>query len=179
MSSLNQVHIKILDKLQLKQATIFSGISPKAMRRVFAAWSLFSIIVAIIVVMAPGLSQTFVLTVFGTLVAFTLAMFAQSRIAEGWPAILSVEEEICVVRDPQKREFICVPYSLITRVEPALIKPNKKAIALMLDTTRLNDADRRTLNQAVWPREDRLLALAHFISRDKACRKIRAALSLT
>ena len=178
MSTGEHIKIKTLDKDTLKQATIFSGISPRAMRRVFAAWSLFSIIVAIIVVMAPGLSQTFVLTVFGILVAFTVAMFAQSRIAEGWPAVLTTENEICVIRDPQKREFICVPVSLVKQAEPAFIKPNKKALALMLDTSQLSAQDIETLNKAVWPRDDRLLALAQFISRDKACRNIQQALAL-
>ncbi len=173
----NLVSVKTLDKEQLKHATIFSGISPKAMRRVFAAWCIFCVVVAIIVVMAPDLSQVFQLTVFGVLIAFTLAMFGQSRIAEGWPAVLSSDDEICVIRDPQKREFICVPVSLVTAAEPALIKPNKKALALMLDTQRLSENDVSTLNQAVWPRDDRLLALAHFISRDKACRKINSFLS--
>ncbi len=171
----NQVSVKTFSKEELKQAVIFSGISPKAMRRVFAAWCVFCLVVAIIVVMAPDLSQVFQLTVFGVLVAFSLAMFAQSRIAEGWPAMLSSEDEICVIRDPQRREFICVPPSLATSAEPALIKPNKKAIALKLDTAKLSSADVETLNQAVWPRDDRLLALAQFISRDKACAKLRKA----
>lgn len=171
----NQVSVKTFSKNELKQTVIFSGISPKAMRRVFAAWCVFCMVVAIIVVMAPDLSQVFQLTVFGVLVAFSLAMFAQSRIAEGWPAILSSEDQICVVRDPQRREFICVPASLATAAEPTLIKPNKKAIALKLDTAKLSSADVDTLNQAVWPRDDRLLALAQFISRDKACTKLRQA----
>ena len=93
----NLVSVKTLDKEQLKHATIFSGISPKAMRRVFAAWCIFCVVVAIIVVMAPDLSQVFQLTVFGVLIAFTLAMFGQSRIAEGWPAVLSSDDEICVL----------------------------------------------------------------------------------
>ncbi|MBU2977188.1 hypothetical protein [Alteromonas sp. C1M14] len=179
MSSANNIQIKVLEKEQLKHAVVFSGISPKAMRRVFAAWSLFSVIVAIIVVLAPGLSQTFQLTVFGILIAFTLAMFAQSRIAEGWPALIGADNEVCVVRDPPKREFICVPKSLVKTIEPTLIKPNKKALALILDTERLSEEDAKILNKAVWPRDDRLLALAHFISRDKACKKVSAFLALS
>lgn len=179
MSSSNNIQIKKIEKEQLKHAVVFSGISPKAMRRVFAAWSLFSTIVAIIVVLAPDLSQSFQLTVFAILIAFTLAMFAQSRIAEGWPAIIATENEICVVRDPNKREFICVPMSLVSKVEPAFIKPNKKAVALILDTEQLSDEDKHQLSKAVWPREDRLLALAHFISRDKACSKISSFLALS
>jgi len=169
----NQVSVKTFSKEELKHAVIFSGISPKAMRRVFAAWCVFCVVVAIIVVMAPDLSQVFQLTVFGVLIAFSVAMFAQSRIAEGWPAMLSCGDEICVVRDPQMREFVCVPSSLVTAAEPTLIKPNKKAIALKLNTERLTATDLDTLNQAVWPRDDRLLALAQFISRDKACTKLR------
>lgn len=171
----NQVSVKTFSKEELQHAVIFSGISPKAMRRVFAAWCVFCVIVAIIVVMAPNLSEVFQLTVFGVLVAFTLAMFAQSRIAEGWPALLSSEGEICVIRDPHSREFICVAPSLVVKAEPTMIKPNKKAVALILDTKQLSETDIATLNQAVWPRDDRLLALAQFISRDKACTRIREA----
>ncbi|QJR82295.1 hypothetical protein CA267_016835 [Alteromonas pelagimontana] len=176
MTASTYVTIRTFDKAQLKQAIIFSGISPKVMRRVFGAWILFALIVGVIVSLAPDLSKTFIFTTFGALIAFTIAMFAQSRIAEGWPSIVFLENEICVIRDPQKREFICVLPDAVKQVEPSFIKPNKKAVAVVLDSEKLSQHDVVLLNKAVWPRDDRLLGLAHFIPREEACERIRETL---
>ncbi|AIF99266.1 MAG TPA: hypothetical protein DCW74_09510 [Alteromonas australica] len=169
MSSQSSVVLRQYDKQTLKHVDIISGISPNAMRRVFGGWILFVAIVAVIVSVAPDLSVQFIgLTLF-VLVAFTLLMFGQSRISEGWPAIICDDNTVGVVRDPVKREYICVDKSLVTVANPTLIKPNKKAIEIVLDASRLTESDVAVLNQAVWPRSDRLLGLSHFKRREDAC----------
>ncbi len=173
MASSPKVTLVTLTKNDIRQARVFSGISPKAMRRVFFAWIAFVVIVSLLVIFAPKLSTSFTLITLGTLTAFTLAMFAQSRISEGWPAILAKDEQLHIVRDPYKREFFCISPALVSDIEPTVIKPNKKAIALKLDGEKLSAEDIDTLNSAVWPRDNKLLALAHFIPRDKACRSIK------
>ncbi|WP_375277741.1 hypothetical protein [Alteromonas australica] len=169
MSLQSSVVLRQYDKQTLKHVDIISGISPNAMRRVFGGWILFVAIVAVIVSVAPDLSVQFIgLTLF-VLVAFTLLMFGQSRISEGWPAIICDDNTVGVVRDPVKREYICVDKSLVTVANPTLIKPNKKAIEIVLDASRLTESDVAVLNQAVWPRSDRLLGLSHFKRREDAC----------
>jgi|TARA_Y100001970_G_C14141203_1_gene807181 hypothetical protein len=169
VSSQSSVVLRQYDKQTLKHVDIISGISPNAMRRVFGGWILFVAIVAVIVSVAPDLSVQFIgLTLF-VLVAFTLLMFGQSRISEGWPAIICDDNTVGVVRDPVKREYICVDKSLVTVANPTLIKPNKKAIEIVLDASRLTESDVAVLNQAVWPRSDRLLGLSHFKRREDAC----------
>ena len=169
MSSQSSVVLRQYDKQTLKHVDIISGISPNAMRRVFGGWILFVAIVAVIVSIAPDLSVQFIgLTLF-VLVSFTLLMFGQSRISEGWPAIICDDNTVGVVRDPVKREYICVDKSLVTVANPTLIKPNKKAIEIVLDASRLTESDVAVLNQAVWPRSDRLLGLSHFKRREDAC----------
>jgi len=169
VSSQSSVVLRQYDKQSLKHVDIISGISPNAMRRVFGGWILFVAIVAVIVSVAPDLSVQFIgLTLF-VLVAFTLLMFGQSRISEGWPAIICDDNTVGVVRDPVKREYICVDKSLVTVANPTLIKPNKKAIEIVLDASRLTESDVAVLNQAVWPRSDRLLGLSHFKRREDAC----------
>ncbi|QPG06723.1 hypothetical protein IT774_06175 [Salinimonas marina] len=174
MKSSTHIELVKLQKSQIRHAKVFSGISPKAMRRVFSTWVIFAILVWILVMFAPGLSSTFILSTALVLVVFTIAMFAQSRVGEGWPAVLVEDDKLHVVRDPYKREFFRLSPELVAHVEGTLIKPNKKAIALVLHTEQLAQEDINMLNQAVWPREDRLLALAHFISRDKACENLNA-----
>jgi len=169
VSSQSSVVLRQYDKQTLKHVDIISGISPNAMRRVFGGWILFVAIVAVIVSVAPDLSVQFIgLTLF-VLVAFTLLMFGQSRISEGWPAIICDDNTVGVVRDPVKREYICVDKSLVTVANPTLIKPNKKTIEIVLDASRLTESDVAVLNQAVWPRSDRLLGLSHFKRREDAC----------
>lgn len=169
MSSQSSVVLRQYDKQTLKHVDIISGISPNAMRRVFGGWILFVAIVAVIVSVAPDLSSQFIgLTLF-VLVAFTLLMFGQSRISEGWPAIICDDNTVGVVRDPVNREYICVDKSLVIAANPTLIKPNKKAVEIVLDDSRLTESDVAVLNQAVWPRSDRLLGLSHFKRREDAC----------
>ncbi|WP_137166655.1 hypothetical protein [Salinimonas lutimaris] len=172
MSQPENIEIVKLNKQQILDADVFSGISPKSMRQVFGSWIIFVVIVAMLVIFAPEMSMSFIWSTLAVLALFTVAMFAQSRISEGWPAVLALEEKLLVVRDPFKREFFKVNPALVTQAEPTVIKPNKKAIAVHLDPQQLSDADKDVLSQAVWPRDDQLLALAHFISRERACEKI-------
>ncbi|MDO6567630.1 hypothetical protein Q4561_11230 [Alteromonas sp. 1_MG-2023] len=172
MNSGSVVELRNYEKSQLKQVSVISGISPNAMRRVFGGWILFAALVGIIVSVAPDLDSQFIgLTLF-VLVAFTLVMFWQSRISEGWPAIICDDDYIGVVRDPVLREYVCVQKSIITDAKPALIKPNKKAVEMSLDTSLLTDSDMAILKQAVWPREDKLVGLAHFKRREDACESV-------
>lgn len=169
MESQSSVIIRHYDKQSLKLVDVISGISPNAMRRVFGGWISFAAIVGVIVAVAPDLSAQFIgLTLF-VLIAFTLVMFGQSRISEGWPAIICDNDYIGVVRDPVKREYICVPSALVKEVNPTLIKPNKKAIEIVLDSEQLSEQDQDVLNQAVWPRDSKLIGLAHFKKREDAC----------
>ncbi|MCW8108269.1 hypothetical protein OPS25_07155 [Alteromonas ponticola] len=167
------VNLREFDKTQLKQAKVLSGISPAILRRVFIGWLLFCFVVAAIVAAAPDLSDSFVLMTLTILVVFTIVMFAQNRLDEGWPAIIYLDEEIGVVCDPQARKYICVPLHLIEGVKATTIKPNKKAVAILLKENRLSHADKDILNEAVWPREDKLLATVYYTSSARLCRKIR------
>ena len=169
MESQSSVFIRHYDKQSLKVVDVISGISPNAMRRVFGGWIFFAAVVGVIVSVAPDLSAQFIgLTLF-VLVAFTLVMFGQSRITEGWPAIICDNNYIGVVRDPVKREYICVNSALVKEANPTLIKPNKKAVEIVLDSEQLSAEDQEVLNQAVWPRDNKLIGLAHFIKREEAC----------
>lgn len=172
MSSPSSVVLRHYDKQDLKHVNVISGISPNAMRRVFGGWILFAAMVAVIVAVAPDLTLQFIGLTVAILVAFTLVMFGQSRIAEGWPAIICDDDFIGVVRDPVKREFICVHKSLVVDAKPALIKPNKKAVEIKLDSDNLSDEDVAVLKQAVWPRTDELLGLSHFKRREDACESV-------
>ncbi|MCW8090299.1 hypothetical protein [Alteromonas sp. ASW11-130] len=172
------VNIREFNKTQLKQAKILSGISPAILRRVFIGWLLFCFVVAGIVAAAPDLSDTFVLMTLCILVLFTIAMFAQNRLDEGWPAIIYLNDEIGVVCNPQARKYICVPLHLIEDVKPTTINPNKRAVAILLKENRLTEADRDILNEAVWPRDDKLLANVYYTSAARLCRKIRKYIQL-
>ncbi|MBR9782905.1 MAG: hypothetical protein GYB34_00850 [Gammaproteobacteria bacterium] len=172
MESQSSVIIRQYDKQSLKVVDVISGISPNAMRRVFGGWIFFAAVVGVIISVAPDLSTQFIgLTLF-VLVAFTLIMFGQSRISEGWPAIICDDDLIGVVRDPVKREYICVKSSLVKAANPTLINPNKKAIEIVLDTDQLSEEEQRVLDQAVWPREGKLIGLAHFKRREDACESL-------
>ncbi|MEW9796554.1 hypothetical protein [Alteromonas sp. CYL-A6] len=163
-----------LTKTELATATIVSGISPNAMRRVFGGWILFAFVVGIIVAVAPNLSQDFINITFFVLVSFTVVIFWQSRISEGWPSIVVYEDKIGVVNDPQKREFIFAALSVFSEARPTVVKPNKKAVEVLLDTEKLSDEDIKTLNGAVWPRDDRLIGLCNFKSPEAVCQQLNA-----
>lgn len=172
MESQSSVFIKSYDKQSLKSVDVISGISPNAMRRVFGGWIFFAAVVGVIISVAPDLSTQFIgLTLF-ILFAFTLIMFGQSRISEGWPAIICDNDIIGVVRDPVKREYICVNSSLVKAANPTLIKPNKKAVEIVLNSENLSEEEQSVLNQAVWPRDGALVGLAHFKKREDACESL-------
>lgn len=171
------VVLRTYSKAQLKNVQVLTGISPDTMRRVFGGWILFAAIVGGIVAVAPDISLRFIIITMLVLAAFTVAMLFQSRIGEGWPAIIADEDYVGVVRDPQAREYICVPADLINNVEPTVIKPNKKAVAILLHSSQLKASDVEVLNQAVWPRDDKLLGLVHFESREEACERVLKCIS--
>jgi len=172
VSEQSSVVLRHYDKHSLKSVDVISGISPNAMRRVFGGWIFFAAVVGVIVAVAPDLSTQFIgLTLF-VLVAFTLVMFGQSRISEGWPAIICDEGYIGVVKDPVAREYICVDAHLVTGAKPGIIKPNKKAVEILLDNEKLSDEDKVILKQAVWPHVAKLVGLAHFKRREDACESI-------
>jgi len=172
VESQSSVFIKHYDKQSLRAVDVISGISPNAMRRVFGGWIFFAAVVGVIISVAPDLSAQFIgLTLF-VLFAFTLIMFGQSRISEGWPAIICDNDIIGVVRDPVKREYICVKSSLVKAAIPTLIKPNKKAVEIVLNDEALSPEDQSVLNQAVWPRQGKLIGLAHFKKREEACESL-------
>ena len=62
--------------------------------------------------------------------------------------------------------------SIITDAQPALIKPNKKAVEMTLDISALSESDTAILKQAVWPRDNKLVGLAHFKRREEACESV-------
>lgn len=160
------------DQRDLKNISVISGISPNTMRSVFGGWILFAAFVAIIITVAPNLSYPFIgLTLF-VLVSFTLVIFWQSRISEGWPTIICDEGYIGIVCDPQKRSFLLVHKSIITHVTSTVIKPNKKAIQIHLDKSALDEQAINLLKQAVWPREDSLIGLVHFKNTEDVSARI-------
>lgn len=163
------VVLRHYDKTTIKHVDVISGISPYAMRRVFGGWILFAAIVGVIVSVAPDLSTEFIGITLFVLVAFTFVMFGQSRITEGWPSIMIDDGYIGVVNDPVKREFVCVKATLVTDAIPSIIKPNKQAVEIQIDKSSLSAVDIEQLKQAVWPREDKLIGLSHFKSREKIC----------
>ncbi|WP_245953233.1 hypothetical protein [Alteromonas aestuariivivens] len=162
-----------LDKQTFRQVKVYSGISPNVLRRVFGGWVLFAVIVGALVSFAPHISIQFEVITFIILMLFTVAMFWQSRISEGWPSLLLFQNRVCVVRDPQAREFICIPPSYISAVRPTIIKPNKRAVEIVLNPDALSAHDTLVLGEAIWPRTDRVLVLTHFKSRERVCAELK------
>ena len=169
MGSHQRVTIRKFDKKTLTTTDVLAGISPKAMRRVFSGWLLFALVVGGIVAFAPDLSQEFILITVFVLISFTFVIFWQSRITQGWPSIIVTDDAIGVVRDPQMRQFVCVDVKAVKEARPTIIKPNKKAVEIMLEPSLLSDNDIEKLNRAVWPRDDRLIGLTHFKKREDVC----------
>ena len=80
-----------LEPQEIKFAKVIAGVSPFVLRRVFGFWVLFVAIIAGVVTVAPDLSSTFVMMTLAALLLFTVMIFYQSRISEGWPAIIHSE----------------------------------------------------------------------------------------
>ncbi|MFS1703584.1 hypothetical protein [Alteromonas sp. AMM-1] len=158
-----------LEPQEIKHAQVLSGVSPFVLRRVFGFWMLFVLGIAGIVSVAPGLSMFFVSMTFIVLLLFTFLIFYQSRISEGWPAILYYHGRIGVVKDPISRQFLFVAPDIVKSASPMLLKPNKKAVAIELDTSALSDNDKFLLEQAIWPSENKLIALSYFKKRETIC----------
>jgi|TARA_B100000965_G_scaffold405447_1_gene439625 hypothetical protein len=161
-----------LEPQEIKHAQVLSGVSPYVLRRVFGFWMLFVFAIAGVVSVAPGLSLFFVSMTFIVLLLFTFLIFYQSRISEGWPAILYYHGRLGVVKDPISRQFLFVSPSIVKTASPTVLKPNKKAVAIELDTRELSENDKFLLQQAIWPSEDKLIALSYFKKRENICSAI-------
>lgn len=166
-----------LEPQEIKHAQVLSGVSPFVLRRVFGFWMLFVIAIAGVVTVAPGLSMFFVSMTFIVLLLFTFLIFYQSRIAEGWPAILYYHGRLGVVKDPISRQFLFVSPSIVKGASPTVLKPSKKAVAIELDTRELSENDKFLLQQAIWPMDDKLIALSYFKKRENICAAIQAVLN--
>ena len=105
-------------------------------------------------------------------IAIYFLIFYQSRISEGWPAILYYHGRLGVVKDPISRQFLFVSPSIVKTASPTVLKPNKKAVAIELDTRELSENDKFLLQQAIWPSEDKLIALSYFKKRENICSAI-------
>lgn len=173
VNSKNQVSLLELEPQEVKHAKVIAGVSPYVLRRVFGFWVLFVAGIGGLVTVAPDLSMNFVIMTLVVLLVFTILIFYQSRIAEGWPAIIHYHNRIGVVQDPVARRFLFVPDSLVTDARPHVLKPNKKAVVIEFDNSSLNEKDKSLLQQAIWPEEDCLIALSYFKKREVICADIK------
>ena len=174
MNSKAAVTLFQLEPQELKHAKVISGVSPFVLRRVFGFWILFVAVIAGFITVAPGLSLSFVSMTMVVLLLFTVLIFYQSRIAEGWPSIIHYHGRIGVVKDPIAREFLLVKDELISEAKPHILKPQKKAVAIEFDDSQLSENDRALLQQAIWPEDNRLIALSYFKKREVICDAINA-----
>lgn len=170
----SQVSLIKLERNEIHYANLLTGITPTVLRRVFGSWVFFIAIVCIIVTLAPDISYSFIIMTYSVLLLFSVIIFAQSRISEGWPTIIEYENKIGVVQDPIERQFIMVPYELIDDVAPTTIKPNKRGLVIRLNTDALTDEDKAILERAIWPREDKLIAMVYLKKREVAAEEIKA-----
>lgn len=173
MNSNSQVSLLELEPQEIKHARVISGVSPYVLRRVFGFWVLFVAAIGGLVTVAPDLSVTFVTMTLVVLLLFTFLIFYQSRIAEGWPAIIHYHNSIGVVQDPVARRFLFVSDNLLTDAKPHVLTPNKKAVAIEFDNSELNDKEKSLLQQAIWPEENCLIALSYFKKRENICAAVR------
>lgn len=173
MNAKAQVMLLELEPQEIKHAKVISGVSPYVLRRVFGFWILFVAAIGGLVTVAPDLSVDFITMTLVVLLAFTVLIFSQSRIAEGWPAIIHYHNKIGVVQDPVARRFLLVPETLVTDAKPHTLKPNKKAVAIELDDSGLNELEKSLLQQAIWPEDNRLIALSYFKKREDICAAVK------
>lgn len=166
------VEIRHYSKSTIQQVDVLNGISPTLLKRVFVGWLVFAVIVEAIVFTAPQLSETFVNVTTASLILFTVLLWLQSRMAEGWPSIIHDSGVIGVVVDPTSREFLCASVDTIESVEPTIVKPNKKAVQINLIQSRLTDSDKEQLAKAVWPRESQLIGLSHLAEPSDVCAEL-------
>ncbi len=167
-----------LDPQEIKHARVIAGVSPTVLRRVFGFWILFVAAICGLVSVAPDLSTTFISMTCVVMLLFTVVIFYQSRIAEGWPSIIHYHNRIGVVQEPVLRQFLMVDDAIVTRAEPHTLKPNKKAIAISIDDSHLDAEEVALLQQAIWPDDNRLIALSYFKKRDDICASISKIVEL-
>jgi hypothetical protein len=168
----NMVEIRHYNKSTIQQVDVLSGISPTLLKRVFVGWLVFAFIVEAIVFTAPQLSETFVNVTTASLILFTVLLWFQSRMAEGWPSIIHDNGMIGVVVEPTSREFLCASVDIIESIEPTIVKPNKKAVQVNLVQSQLTGSDKKQLEKAVWPRESQLIGLSHFAEPSDVCTEL-------
>ncbi|MDC8830689.1 hypothetical protein [Alteromonas gilva] len=162
-----------MEPQELKHARVIAGVSPAVLRRVFGFWVLFVASICGLVSVAPNLSLFFVSMTGAVLLLFTVLIFYQSRVSEGWPAVIHYHNRIGVVQEPMLRQFLMVDDSIVVGAEPHTLKPNKNAVAITIDDSQLSDDDKALLQQAIWPDEKRLIALSYFKKREDICAAIR------
>ena len=173
MNSNAQVALLELEPQEIKHAKVIAGVSPYVLRRIFGFWIVFVAAIGGLVTVAPDLSQNFVTMTLVVLLLFTVLIFYQSRIAEGWPAVIHYHNRIGVVQDPVARRFLMVHDSLITDAKPHVLKPNKKAVVIEFDSSSLTEQDKALLEQAIWPQEDSLISLSYFKKREDICATVK------
>lgn len=166
------VEIRQYDKSSIKNIDVINGVSPTLLKRVFIGWLVFACIVEAIVFTAPKLGETFVNVTTASLLLFTLLLWLQSRLTEGWPSIIHDNGALGVVIDPTSRKFLCASLDVVETAKPAIVKPNKKAVEISLNTQALTDNDMARLNEAVWPRESALVGLCHFEEPSEVCKAL-------
>ena len=174
MNAKSQVSLLELAPQEIKHAKVIAGVSPYVLRRVFGFWVVFVAAIGGLVTVAPDLSDTFVTMTLGVLLLFTFLIFYQSRIAEGWPAIIHYHKRIGVVQDPVARRFLFVADHLVTDAKPLVLTQNKKAVAIQIDDSQLTDEDKSLLQQAIWPEDNSLIALSYFKKRENICASVKA-----
>ncbi|GGF54500.1 hypothetical protein [Alteromonas lipolytica] len=178
MNSKSSVTLLELEPQEIRYAKVISGVSPMVLRRVFGAWIFFVALIAGLVTVAPDLSLNFMAMTIAVLMIFTVVIFYQSRISEGWPAIIHYHNRIGVVQDPVARRFLMVSDSLVTDARPHILKPNKKAVAIEIDDSALSDKDRALMQQAIWPEDNQLIALSYFKKREDICASVKQVAGL-
>jgi hypothetical protein len=165
LSGSNHVSVEQLEPNEIAYAKVIAGVSPSVLRRVFGSWILFVCIIGVVVSLAPDISIEFLSMTFIVLFLFSVMIFFQSRISEGWPSVIIYERKLGVVKDPQAREFIFVSKALIKDALPIEIPQNKKAVEIKLKPALLTSDDLAVLRQGIWPRDDSLLAMTYFKKR--------------
>lgn len=173
MLSENKVHVREFTKSELARVNIISGVSPKVLRRVFSGWLFFIMVVALVVIGAPQLSATFVGMTISVLLLFTFVIFGQSRISEGWPAIILDQQCVGFVQDPHLRQFIMVPCHLITDAVATKTAQQRKVVEVYLDTRQLGGDEIDVLNTGLWPHRDRVVGMVQYRTRASVVQAIK------
>ena len=161
------IALRQLDKAEVKSCQWFAGVRPHMLRRTLVMWLVFAIGLAWIVAVAPDLEPWFSVLTYIVLIVFTFALFGQSRIDEGWPSLIAIDESLGVIQDPYSRTFILLHKSIVQGVNPIILKPTKRAVEINVDAASLSESDSHILLSAVWPRDHSVIAATPMVSRKK------------